>query len=824
MGVTMPERFRLVDRVWRLDGELDLPALRARLRTAPVPVRLTVHDLTAAPEDGPEWGELVRSEVEAMRAEPVAARIALGRLRKGSSLVVVVTGAMPPRAVLDWLLVPGTPAPAESVVVAPPPARTEWPTTLRSGATTSHFAGTRRLDLGWRSVERARSMGVSVEALLASGVAVLLRRMQADVHSAIVGQERPVLVRLVVDEADSTHDLLRRTQKEIDRGIPVAADLSGTVTVAYRPTVLPEAVGAFRVTPVHVVDGTARHDLAVTATDDSLRVDYDTGLFDDETMTRFLDRLGAVLDDLLDDRRLWDVSGCTRAERVQLAGWSVGEYQPVPDTCLHTLIERHARRTPDAPAVECGNERLSYGRLDATANQIAHRLRRAGVDQGDLVAVLADRSVESIAAFLGVLKCGAGYVPVDPSYPADRIRYLIDDSGAQVVLARRDPEIALAATVLLLGDLDREPDTDPGLTVRPDQVAYVIYTSGSTGRPKGVAVHHRAIVISTHARAVGGPPPGRDLVTMALSFDGAAGGMYWALTNGGTVVLPTEAEVRDPLALNRRLRAAPVTHIHSVPSHYDLILRATEGHGLHKLRLASVGGEPMPARLVARHLLSCPDAILLNDYGPTECAVWATAHRCELADATGPAIPIGGPLPNYRVHVLDELLRPVPPGVPGEIYIGGPAVALGYHRRSALTAERFVPDPFHPAGRLYRTGDRGRWSVDGRLYVLGRLDNQVKVRGFRVELGEIEAEVRRHTGVADCVVLLESGAARAEQLVAFVTMTGGTPKSEARLRETVARTLPDYMCPQRFVVLPEIPRASSGKIDMLALRAMLAEP
>jgi acyl-coenzyme A synthetase/AMP-(fatty) acid ligase len=231
----------------------------------------------------------------------------------------------------------------------------------------------------------------------------------------------------------------------------------------------------------------------------------------------------------------------------------------------------------------------------------------------------------------------------------------------------------------------------------------------------------------------------------------------------------------------------------------------------------SLGGEPLPPRLVARHLLDCQEAALFNDYGPTECAVWATTHRCGLEEAMGGDIPVGGPVANYRVHVLDLLLRPAPPGVPGEVYLGGPGVAQAYHGKPVLTAARFLPDPFGTGGRLYRTGDRGAWSAHGRLRISGRTDDQVKVRGFRIELREVAAAIRDHPSVADCAVLLR-GEAGAEWLDAFVEPSADVTRAE--LRQAVAAALPHYMRPERFTLLPSLPRTPGGKLDMQALRAI----
>ncbi|MEV7026875.1 amino acid adenylation domain-containing protein, partial [Kitasatospora sp. NPDC093558] len=591
------------------------------------------------------------------------------------------------------------------------------------------------------------------------------------------------------------------------------------VAPATAPAPSPERIGAFTATPVRVADAAAHHELLALIDGDALRLDYDTGLFDEDAATAFAHRLLAVLTALLDDRPLHAVTALAEHERAEVHAWSRGAHLPFEDTCLHTLVERHAARTPDAIAVVCGDVELTFHQFDERANKLAALLHGNGIGPGSLVALPAGRCADSVVAMLAVLKAGAAYLPFEPTHPEERLRHVLRDSGAHALVADEHPLPGLPVPLLRPADAAALPARAPAVRVTPDDTAYVIYTSGSTGAPKGIAVHHRAIVASTAARAAAGPAPGRDLVLPPLCFDGAAGGMFWALANGGAVVLPTETEAHDPLALRGLLERAGITHVHAVPSHYRIVLQVADAPVLARLAMVAVGGEPLTADLVAEHLRRRPGARLFNDYGPTECAVWATTHRCGPAEASGAAIPIGRPVPNYRAHVLDARLRPVPPGVPGEIFLGGPGVALGYHGRPGLTAERFLPDPFEPGGRLYRTGDRGRWSPDGRLLILGRVDHQVKVRGYRIELGEVEAAVLRHPTVAECAVRLH-GEGAAERLVAFVALRpGAAAGSAAGLRRALAEALPAPMRPDRIVLLPALPRTPGGKIDSQALRS-----
>uniref|UniRef100_UPI001EF04313 amino acid adenylation domain-containing protein n=1 Tax=Streptomyces sp. S-9 TaxID=2806600 RepID=UPI001EF04313 len=610
---------------------------------------------------------------------------------------------------------------------------------------------------------------------------------------------------------------LRAGGHALASGVPVAPGFHAALAVAPCAVTEPERVGACTASAVRPPDSVAHHGLLVALEDEQVRIDHDTGLYEEDAVATFAARLLAVLEQLLDDRPVYGIVGAGTAERAALAEWSRGAEGAVPAICLHTLVEEHAVRTPDAPAVLCGETELTYRRLDEEANRVARLLRAAGVGPGGLVALLTERAAWSVTAMLGVLKAGAAYVPVEPTYPPERVRRILDDSGAVVLLAGREPEYAVPVPVLLGGEAAGLSGAPLGVPVAPDDLAYVIYTSGSTGTPKGIGVHHGAIVASTAARAVAGPPPGRDLVLPPLCFDGAAGGMYWALTSGGAVVLPTEQEAHDPMALRKLLESAAVTHVHAVPSHYRIVLQVAGREALARLSMVAVGGEPLGPEIVAEHLRLCPQAPLFNDYGPTECAVWATTHRCGPAEAAGAGIPIGRPVPGYQAYVLDGGLRPVPPGVPGEIWLGGPGVARGYHGRAALTAERFLPDPYRPGGRLYRTGDRGLWGQDGRLRILGRVDHQVKVRGFRIELGEVEAAVRRHPAVSECAVLLRQDGA-AEQLVAFVVV--GSRVTVPELQRKIAESVPEQMRPHRIVMVPRLPRTPGGKVDALALRTL----
>jgi amino acid adenylation domain-containing protein len=559
-----------------------------------------------------------------------------------------------------------------------------------------------------------------------------------------------------------------------------------------------------------------------------VRLDYDSALYDQRTARQLLARLRSAWAALPGEPPLARLTAVTPAEhRAVTSAWQ-GAIERYPEACLHELVQIQAKKTPSRVAVACGTDQLTYDEINAWSNRLARRLRELGVGQETVVAVAAGRAAGAVAGMLAVLKAGGCYLPVDPGYPVQRLRALLHDSGATIMVGADSSlqrELPVTHVGLSASGWPEVDDADLEPLAEPRNLAYVIYTSGSTGSPKGVMVTHSSIVCSTHARRVGGQPPTVDLVTMPLSFDGSAGGMYWALTTGGTVVLPTAQELRDPHQLAKLAASWHLTHIHSVPSTYGVLLDASAPEDLASLVLASVGGEPLPATLVARHIATCPGALLLNDYGPTEGTVWASAHACDPEDAAAATVPIGRPLPNYRLLILDEGLRLVPPGIPGELYLGGDGTARGYLRNPALTAARFVPDPYAsaPGTRLYRTGDLARHRPDGALELLGRSDDQVKVRGFRVELGEIQGTLLKHPAVRDAAVLLSrAGREAAARLVAFVV--GQEPEcSERSVRDWLAARLPTYMHPDRVVLIESLPRNGNGKIDSAQLLALDAD-
>ncbi|MFI6785386.1 amino acid adenylation domain-containing protein [Micromonospora sp. NPDC050276] len=484
----------------------------------------------------------------------------------------------------------------------------------------------------------------------------------------------------------------------------------------------------------------------------------------------------------------------TPAGSAELVAAGQGVRRTVPPAVLPAMVERHAAATPDATALVWAGGRMSYGELNGRANRLARRLIAQGVGPETVVAVLLPRSADLVVSLLAIVKAGGAYLPIDPAYPQARIAYLLDDAKPTVMID----------AVPELGD---EDDGNPGVDVRPDHPAYVIYTSGSSGRPKGVTVPHRGVarlVRDTDYLTIGP----RDVVGQlsSVSFDAAVFEIWGALLNGAALALAPQ-RVLDGAALRAWIAGAGVTTA-LLPTGLFHEIVDTDPAALAGLRTVLAGGDTLSGPRARRALAALPGARLLNAYGPTENTVIVTAHEVH-ADDAAPGVPIGRPIADTQVYVLDSRLRPVPPGVPGELYAAGDGLARGYAGRRGLTAERFVADPFGgPGERMYRTGDLVRWDDAGRLEFLGRADAQVKVRGFRIELGEVEAAVAGHPGVRQAAVVLQE-----QNLVAYVVPAVDPTEVIAH----VGRSLPVHMVPAAVVGLDALPLTVHGKLDRQAL-------
>ncbi|MFE1599076.1 amino acid adenylation domain-containing protein [Methylobacterium sp. ID0610] len=511
--------------------------------------------------------------------------------------------------------------------------------------------------------------------------------------------------------------------------------------------------------------------------------------------------------------------------------------RPAPaEPAIHRRIAEQARRRPDAVAVTCGTERITYAELASRAARLARRLVREGVRPGDLVGICAERSIDLVVGLLAILESGAGYLPLDPGYPAERLAFMLADSGARHVLVAAGlhdllpaPASGVPRAIRLDGPLPDEteivalPDAP-----HPDQPAYVIYTSGSTGRPKGVVVTHANVarlLTTTEAAFRFGAA---DVWTLfhAYGFDFSVWEIFGALCHGGRLVVVPRDVARTADAFLDLLVAEEVTILNQTPSAFRPLMQAALGRRRApdlRLRAVIFGGEALDVAALAPWFARFGDAAprLVNMYGITETTVHVTLRPLAASDAAAAVSPIGEALPDLVLHLLDANLDPVPDGVPGEIHVGGAGLAQGYLGRPGLTAARFVPDPFGPPGaRLYRSGDLALRRPDGSLAYLGRADGQVKLRGFRIETGEIAAALRAEPGVADAAVLLRNGAG-GRQLVAYAV---GTGLDGAALRRALARRLPEHMVPAHVVAVPHLPLTPNGKLDAAALPAPVAGP
>ncbi|WP_157874539.1 non-ribosomal peptide synthetase, partial [Streptomyces sp. AcH 505] len=550
---------------------------------------------------------------------------------------------------------------------------------------------------------------------------------------------------------------------------------------------------------------------------------YSTDLFDQETAREIADRLVRLLGAAVahPNRPIGQLEVMDAVERRRvLRDWNDTGHG-VPAEPVTRLFERQALLTPAASAVECGETRWSYAELNARANRLARHLAARGAAPGRFVAVALPRSAELVATLLAVLKAGAAYLPIDPGYPADRVAHMLDDAAPALTLTVPVDEAALAE--YSAADLDDEELTSPVSGAHP---AYMIYTSGSTGRPKGVVVPRDALgnFLGDMGRRFAPGADDRLLAVTTVGFDIAGLEIFLPLLHGAALVLSDEETAKDPRALLRAVADREVTVVQATPSLWQGVVAEERGE-LGGVRVL-VGGEALSAEL-ARALTARARSVT-NLYGPTEATIWATAAEVTGADAA--RVSIGRPVTSTRALVLDAALSPVPTGVPGELYLAGAQLAQGYHRRAALTAERFVADPYGPPGtRMYRTGDLVRRERDGTLRYLSRVDQQVKLRGFRIELGEIETQLVRHSSVAEAAVAVREDRPGDQRLVAYVVPAGTAPggpsgvvsaaMSGAVLRDQLRLSLPEFMVPTAFVTLDALPLTPNKKLDRKALPA-----
>ncbi len=591
----------------------------------------------------------------------------------------------------------------------------------------------------------------------------------------------------------------------------------------------PPAVEGLQIEQTLVDNGTAKYDLTLLLEDTAHGVsgvlEYSTELYNDATIDRMLSHLEMLLKGAAEDpaRHLSALPLLTGAEREQLlVTWNATNYPYPTQSCLHELFVEQVERSPHAAAATYEGERLTYLQLDAQANQLAHYLRAHGVGPDVPVGICMERSLHLVVALLGILKAGGAYVALDPSYPAERLSFMLEDTGAPILLTTTALRSRLPAvsTVMLL---DRElpaltslPTSSPISGATADNLAYISYTSGSTGRPKGVMITHRDVVRLVRPTTYVDLGSADVFLHLApLAFDASTFELWGCFLNGARLVIfPSGPVELDNLA--RVLRREEVTILWLTAG---LFHQMVEGHlpALTALRRILAGGDVLQESLVRRVVQGMGDGRLINGYGPTESTTFACCLGVRQEHLVGRGVPIGRPIGNTQLYVLDARLQPVPIGVIGDLYIGGDGLARGYLGRPSLTAERFIPDPFsaEPGARLYRTGDRVQYLADGNLEFRGRADQQIKLRGYRIELGEIEAALTMHPDVQDCTVLAREDTPGDKRLVAYFVAAA---KIEAvDLRGFLRTHLPEYMTPPAYVQIERLPLTANGKVDRAAL-------
>jgi amino acid adenylation domain-containing protein len=505
---------------------------------------------------------------------------------------------------------------------------------------------------------------------------------------------------------------------------------------------------------------------------------------------------------------------------------------PAPQHCIHQLFESQAARTPNAVAAIYEKDALTYAQLNARANQLAHYLRKLGVGPDVLVGMYMDRSLDMVAAILGIVKAGGAYLPLDPAYPSDRLAFMLDDSKPPVLLTqermRKDVLQCGAEVVCVDGERDmiaRENDQNPASEVRSDNLAYVIYTSGSTGKPKGALITHNNVARLFEATWPWYHFDEHDVWTMfhSYAFDFSVWELWGALIYGGRLVVVPYMLSRSPKEFYQLLHREGVTVLNQTPSSFQQLIQIEEMPGSAQdlaLRYVIFGGEALEMKILKpwfeRHGDQCPQ--LVNMYGITETTVHVTYRPLSIDDAAGGSV-IGRPIPDLQLYLLDRYLQPVPVGVPGEIFVGGAGVANGYLHRPELSAQRFIDNPFgsKSAPKLYRSGDLARWLSNGDIEYLGRIDTQIKLRGYRIEPNEIVSVLNTHPAVqASAVVARENGGGNL-RLFAYVVTKGHPHPTSGALRSLLRKQLPDYMVPAAFIGLQALPLTPNGKIDRDAL-------
>ena len=811
-----------------------------------------------------------------MVCDPASVRLLLSEiashLTRGSGILPQISERMPKCGQIFQQ----EPAPAElsywTQKLRGSPSTIDLPRDHQRPPVQSFRGGRQKLDIGSELLERLKDLGrvhgTSLFSVLLTAINVLLFRYSRQddivVGTRVSGRASPELANLIgplenmlalrtdVSGEASFADLLERVSQATSeafahqdipfeillRQLRLERDMSRhplfQVTFA-----LEEDEPAFplglHATPFEVEIPSEQFDLAVECTLKQRTLEatfrYNQDLYDASTIRRILGHFRHLLEAAVETpaHKVSRMPLIGEAERCQLlVEWNNTQVQYPTEVSLHRFIEKQVETTPEALAVVFESEQLTYRELNLRANQLAHHLQKCGVGPDVLVGVCAERSLELVTALLAIVKAGGAYVPLDPEYPRDRLAAMLSDANPPMVLTQAhllDRVPSGTHRVFCLDhdwpSLQNESGDNLFLPLTGQNLVYAIYTSGSTGKPKGVLNVHQGIVNRLLWMQDNYQLTNRDRVLQKtpFSFDVSVWEFFWPLMTGATIVVARPGGHRDPEYLVDVIARQAVTTIHFVPSMLSIFLEASDLGRCRTLRLVFASGEALPFELQQRFFERL-GAELHNLYGPTEAAVDVTYWACR-RDNPHTIVPIGRPIANTQIYILDANLQPTPIGVAGELHIGGINLARGYLNKPDLTAQKFIPDPFRtePGARLYKTGDLARSLADGNIEYLGRIDDQVKLRGFRIELGEIEAVLGECAGVQQAVVTVHEDVAGSKQLVAYLIPAPGQDLSIDRLRKEIKDTLPEYMVPSRFVVVKDFPMTTSGKVDRKGLPA-----
>lgn len=661
---------------------------------------------------------------------------------------------------------------------------------------------------------------------------VLLGRARTAAFNALKHAEFPF--HLMAERLELSRDASRspifQTMLVMQQSPPGYADLLPLAVNLPGPAM---RTGGLSFAPIALPQQSAQFDLMLVAAQIGDEIpgflQYNSDLFDESTISRMAQYFTGLLEEMVSDesRGVREMPLVKDAERSEiLYGWNDTACEfPESDQLLHELIALQVQRTPEAEAVRFGKNSMTYAELDRRSTQLAHHLRACGAGPETLVGICMERCLEMMVGMVAILKTGAAYLPIDPSYPAERIKYVLADGTPSTLLIHSATRHIADTFTRNVFDLDVEAGQPsekthdaPSTWCGPGNPAYVIYTSGSTGRPKGTAIPHSGVVnrLLWMQETYRLTAADKVLQKTPTSFDVSVWELFWPLIAGATLVIAPPEAHKDPLRLSQLVGDEGITVMHFVPSMLRAFLEAGDLERCESLRLVIASGEALSADL-KNLFFDKLDVRLENLYGPTEASIDVTFWNCELETLAG-NVPIGRPIANTRIHILDERMQALPPGVPGELYIGGTGLARGYLKRPELTAERFVPDPISRSGgeRLYRTGDVARYWKDGVIEFLGRADRQVKVRGNRIELTEVEAVLMQHPALREVTVTAVPGQKGELQLAAFATAAGPWPGFE-ELHVFASTQLPSYMVPSSFTLLESMPLTPSGKLDRSAL-------